>query len=376
MSINAISSLPILAVDLRAIQDNFSAFQRTCAPSKVAAVIKADAYGLGMKEIAKALVAVGCSTFFVAYLEEGISLRQHLNGFSQAGDKEKPQTFAPKVKAPDIYVLEGLQSGQQKEYLLHNLRPVLGTLESAVLWNAEGREQPCALHIDTGMARTGFEARDIPGLSEERLSSLNLSLIMSHYASSDDPFSLQNENQREAFEKLSRVFPGVPRCLANSHGVFLGRSYQGDMVRVGLGLSGFVPSTDLPLKPAVSLTAKIIQLRDLQVGQMVGYNGTWQAKRPTRLATLGIGYADGLPRSLSNTGCFYWEERKLPIRGAVSMDFTTVDVTDVSCHTLRVGDSVTFFHDMATLVDQAKRAGTISYEILAQIGSRCRRVYI
>lgn len=375
MTFNAVTSLPTLTVDLQALRDNFSAFQNKIKPSKVAAVVKADAYGLGMKEVAGALISAGCQTFFVAYLEEGIVLHQHLNTLIQRGGEEGAKASYPHTTTADIYVLEGLQPGQQEKYLSYNLRPVLGTNEAVNLWEREGKNKPCALHIDTGMARTGFEARDIEPLRDQLLS-LNLCLIMSHYASSDDPFSPQNKQQKESFDRMSRAFPGVPTCLANSHGVSLGKSYWGDIVRVGLGLSGFVSSADLPLKPAASLTAKIIQLRDLQVGQTVGYNATWRADRPTRLATIGIGYADGLPRCLSNKGCFYWGETPLPIRGSISMDFTTIDVTDVSCHTLEMGKSVAFFYDKATLERQAKLSGTISYEILAQMGPRCRRIYI
>lgn len=359
------SSFPVMTVDLAAIRHNFLSFQDSISPSKVSAVVKADAYGLGMKPVSKTLFEAGCETFFVAYLEEGLLLREIFEDHS-------PTLTAD--KKPIIYVLEGLQPGHESYYLKAGLQPILGTPDSVERWLRLGNGQPCALHIDTGMARTGFEATEIASLIS-RLSLLPLSLVMSHYASSDDLSTPQNANQKQCFLDGARLFPGVPTCLASSYGVLLEADYWGDQVRIGLGLSGLLPNSGLDLKPAVTLSAKILQIREIEAGQPVGYNATWRADRVTRLATLGIGYADGLPRALSNKGAFYFGVHALPIRGAVSMDFTTVDVTDVSPHILKGGDTVSFFHDAFSLDQQAKGAQTISYELLTGIGQRCRRLY-
>lgn len=347
-----------MIVDLGALRQNYRFFQREVAPATVAAAVKADAYGIGMPPVAEALWEEGCRTFFVAFLEEGLLLHRLL-----------PQAV--------IYILEGLQEGQQEAFVQPNLRPVLGDRRSIELWCSQGASRPCALHIDTGMARTGLEVKEVDGLTEA-IRLLKNVLVMTHYASSDHPTSSQNQGQRDQFVDLAaRLFPGAQTCLANSHGVFLGANYRGDMVRVGMGLSGLIdPSFHQgQLAPAVEVRAKITQLRTIEAGQRVGYKGTWEAPHTTHLATLGMGYADGVPHSLSNKGAFFHGETLFPIVGAVSMDFTTVDVTKAACNTLKVGGELTFFKDSTSLAWQAKQAGTIGYEMLVRLGQRCQRIY-
>ena len=358
-----------LTVDLKVLQDNWRQIARQFAHTECAATIKGDGYGLGIEPVARSLWAAGCRTFFVALPHEGAVVRSIL---------------------PDsaIYVLNGLLAGCAPYYEEHRLIPVLCSLEEVQEWSAHcggaGRRLGGALHIDTGINRLGLSECDVEKLASanEQLSSFNLNLIMTHLSHGDDPGSTVNLQQLESFNRLRALLPKAPASIANSPGCFLGPEFALDMVRPGIALFGGNPfsSRPNPMAPVAYLYAPILQVRDVPIGQQVGYGGTWTAARPSRIAVLGIGYRDGYPRALSYPahdgpahvmiGGHY-----APVVGRVSMDMICVDVTDISDDFARRGVRAEIMGDHVTVDDIARWANTIPYEILTHLGSRFARLY-
>jgi alanine racemase len=345
-------------IDLSSVRHNYQLIQEKVGENRhVLAVVKADAYGLGMAKVAKTLSLAGCTRFVVAFPEEGVLLRNIL-------------------KDAQIYVLSGAWAGLENLFLLQNLIPVINDEDSLRRWHALGKGAPCALHMDTGMARTGFEAPDFENLIPF-MKELNVVCLMSHYANSEDANHPFNETQRSRFETFHALLPHIPTCLANSCALSLKESFWGDFVRPGLSLYGLSGENahNQGLKPAVRVGARIVQIRNLTVGQSVGYGSTWRACRPTRLATLAMGYADGLLRALSNQGYAWIKGAQVPFVGRVSMDFATLDVSDVPPHEASVGDFVDLFYDAKSLHHLALQAHTTPHEFLVGLSSRCARVY-
>ncbi|WP_022681192.1 alanine racemase [Sphingobium bisphenolivorans] len=353
----------ILRIDLDALATNYHVIQRQVAPARVAGVIKADAYGLGAVPVAKALLQAGCRHFFVAHLGEAAALRRAL----PAGTP--------------VFVLNGLHPGAEQECAAIGATPVLNSLDQIARW-AEcarrlGQSLPAALQFDSGMSRLGLPLQEVETLVAERsrLSGIDLTLLMSHLACADDPDALFNAQQRMSFQTVSRHFPGVPRSLDNSGGSFLDRCHF-DVVRAGIGLYGGAPQkVGNPMRPVVSLEARIIQLRNVPAGAAVGYGLTHRCIRPTRIATIPVGYADGWPRHLSNKGSAFIAGQRVPIAGRVSMDSITLDVTDVPERLLYPDAAVELLGPHQSVDDVAADAGTISYEILTQLGRRYHRDY-
>ncbi|MCE2950629.1 MAG: alanine racemase [Alphaproteobacteria bacterium] len=344
-------------IDLGAVRHNFTLLQKAHPAQKIAAVIKADAYGLGTAPIARSLALAGCQHFVVAFPEEGLFLRTVL-------------------KDAKIYVLSGAWEGMERTFVNEKLIPVLNDLESAKRWHSAAPGAPCALHVDTGMARTGFETHDL--LQEKTfLETLNLQFIMSHYANSDDSHHPSNKAQHDLFDEIARHFPTIPTCLANSCALSLDDTYWGNFVRPGLKLYGLSPDTVQKdgYLPAVRVSTRILQVREITPGQNVGYGNTWAATRPTRLATLAMGYADGLLRTLSNKGHVWIQGQKAPLVGRVSMDFATIDVTDLDPAITAVGSWVDLFYDAKSLYEQAHAADTAPHEFLVGLSTRCTRLY-
>ncbi|MBA4117695.1 MAG: alanine racemase [Candidatus Puniceispirillum sp.] len=345
-------------VDLSAVRHNFRVIQEKIGPTRRAlAVVKAGAYGLGLAPVARALRLAGCRHFVVAFPEEAFALRALL-------------------KDVDIYVLSGAFEGMERQFLAQNLIPVLNDEESLLRWQNVGGSAPCAIHIDTGMARTGLEPKDFERLLDV-IQCLNTVCLMSHFAASDLADHPFNETQRARFEALCALMPHVSTCFANSCGLTLGSAFWGDFVRPGLSLYGLAPenAAEYGLRSALQVRARLIQVRTIDAGQSVGYAMTWQAQRPSRIATVAMGYADGLPRDLGNKGCMWLDGQEVPIIGRVSMDFTTLDLTDLPPVQGRVGDWVDLFYDGVTLSRQAQAAGTAPHTFLVGLGPRCARVY-
>jgi alanine racemase len=333
-----------LTVRLSAIAANYRVYRRLAGPTAVAAVVKADAYGLGAAHVGPALAGAGCDSFFVACLEEAIALRGLL----------------PRAR---IFVLDGAPADAVPALMRHRLTPVLNSLGEIAAWSAAanvGRDVlDAVVHVDTGMNRLGLPGYELAVLSAEsarRLSGLNLVLVMSHLACSDDPADRLNALQLSRFRQALAMLPSAPASLAASHGVMLGAEYRFDLVRPGVALYGANPHlregtgspAPNPMQTAAVLTARVLQLRRIDSGESVGYGATFHAKRPAMLATIALGYADGFPRALSNKGVAVVGGTRVPIVGRVSMDLTILDVTGLA-EAPHVGDVAELLGDHVEL---------------------------
>ncbi len=372
MDVVAPVSAPVrLRIDLTALAGNWSALARRAAPGRCAAVIKANAYGTGVSEAAPALWAAGARVFFVAHFNEGIAARRALPAEAL------------------IYVLNGLESGAKPaDYVEHRLAPAIGGEEELERWSAfaarRNQTSPCALHLDTGMNRLGFASfAHLQSAMETHGASSGADLLMSHFVSSEIPGDPINQAQIERFEAARAAFPSLAASLANSSGMFLDPSPIYDLARPGYALYGGnpTPGSPNPMRPVVTLTAAIQQIRSIETGMSCGYNAQWTARRPTRLATLLIGYADGLPRGAGATDARPGAEvavagRRASLVGRVSMDLAIVDVTDLPEDRVRAGDPVELFGETIDLDDFAVRSGTIGYHLLTSLGPRYQREYV
>ena len=351
----------ILHIDLAAIVENWRLLAARAAPGAVAGVVKANAYGLGADKVAPALRAAGCRHFFVAHLAEGIALRETLGS------------------GPVIAVLNGFAPGADGDAALVPVLNSLGdVLAHAAAGRSAGQARRALLHLDTGMARLGLDAVEQARLVADHslLAGLDLLYIMTHLACADEPNHPLNAEQAARFDRACAVLPKFKRSFANSSGLFLGADYASDLARPGCALYGINPTPGLPnpLRQVLRLEAPVLQIREIPAGASVGYGASFMAARPSRIATIAVGYADGYLRSLSGQGGAAYRGLMLPLVGRVSMDLITLDVTDVPG--LVPGDAVTLIGGAAPSPDDlAARAGTIGYEILTSLGARYRRAY-
>ncbi|PAL22496.1 alanine racemase [Sphingopyxis sp. GW247-27LB] len=354
-----------LDIDLDALRANYRMLAERVAPARCGAVVKANAYGLGVARVGAALHREGCRTFFVAQLCEAGPL---------AG-----------VVGPDatIFILNGLDPGSEAACAAAGAVPVLNSLSQVARWRAHaralGRTLPAALQVDSGMSRLGLPAEDAialaadPALARE----LDLRLLMTHLACADEPGRAANANQLAAFRALAAHFPTVPASIANSGGVFLPADFHGDLARPGVALFGVDPGPDARgLRPVVRLDARVLQIRTVAAGAGVGYGLDHVASAPQRLATIALGYADGWPRCLGGMGGAWHRGARLPIVGRVSMDSLTVDIGALAEGDLAEGDFVEFLGPSQSLADVARNAGTIAYEILTRLGARHARIFV
>ncbi len=347
-----------LTVRLGAITANYKDFRRMAGSASVAGMVKADGYGLGAAFVGPALAAMGCDTFFVARLEEGIALRQVL-------------------KDVRIFVLDGAPLAAAPALVAHRLTPVLNSLKQIADFSA-GATGPrdAAIHIDTGMNRLGLSQEEVSLLAAEwrtRLKKITPVLLMSHLACGDEAKNKLNETQLARFRAALAMLPPAPASLAASGGIYLGSDYHFDLVRPGIGLYGGAPQEGCPpLRTAVVISARVLQTRRIDRGESVGYAATFHAKRPTMLATVALGYAGGIPRSLSNKGIAHTGGGNATYAGRVSMDMIVLDVTDLPG--IRTDDVVELLGDHVLLEDMAALAGTNAYEILT--GLKLPRHYV
>ena len=354
----------VLTIDLDAIAANYRLLCAKAAPAACAGVVKADAYGLGVERVAPALAAAGCTDFFVAHIDEGIRLRGILTD-------------------ANIHVLNGLPSGLAPLFADNRLIPVLNSLAEIDDWSAFSalQETPLAadVHIDTGMSRLGLPPAELEVLAGEpgRLSAIRPAYLMSHLACADEPGHPMNREQLAAFRRVRAALPGIPASFANSPGIFLGGEYHFDLVRPGVALYGVepIPGQSNRLAQVVLLEGKVLQIRDVDTPQTVGYGATHRIDRGGKIATVAVGYADGYIRSLSNSGGAYFSGVRAPVVGLVSMDLITLDVTDIPENLSRPGMPVELIGPNNPVERLAQDAGTIGYEILTGLGARYHRVY-
>jgi alanine racemase len=354
----------VLTVDLAALQANYRLISSKLAGGATAsAVVKADAYGIGIGPAATALWAAGARDFFVAHADEGVTLRGHL------ADAR-------------IHVLNGAHAGAEDAFLEYNLIPALNCLDDAARWRAfcvrVDRPLPCVLHVDTGMCRLGLDRREYARVVADPalLDGLDIQTVMSHLASADED-SPQNAQQLALFRDARAHLPMGRASFANSSGVFLSPDYHFDLARPGVALYGVnpTPGSPNPMAQVVRLKAKILQVRDVDSAETVGYGATHRIAGPSRIATLPVGYADGYLRSLGNRATAYIGDYEAPLVGRVSMDLITIDVTAVPEAQCRPGMTVDLIGPRHTVDDLAVQAGTIGYEILTSLGRRYHRVY-
>lgn len=356
-----------LSISVPAVQENFltltermSAQQTYCA-----AVVKADCYGLGAGALAPALWQVGARVFFVAQLAEALELRQ----------------LVPEAA---IYVFSGLRRAEIPLFAHYRLIPVLNRLEEVELWlghaGAQGQQIPAAVHIDTGMARLGLDEGEIKRLKEraELLKAFSPLLYISHLANAEAKAHEGNLVQLANFNAALAGLPVGQRSLINSAGCFLPADYSFELARPGAALYGLnpTPGNPNPMQAVIGLSAPILQTRSLVKGDTVGYGSTWTAGQDSRVATLSIGYADGLGRALSNQGTVFIGGTPCPVIGRISMDLISVDVTHLREDQSFPGVQAEIIGPHQSVDDLAKAAGTIGYEILTRLGPRFARTYI
>ncbi len=356
----------LLTIDLGAVRANYTLLRGRLNGSACAAVVKADAYGLGAAQVAPVLVKAGCRHFFVAHLDEAIALRPHL------------PTDA------DLFILNGLPPGAEATCVAHHATPVLNSLAQIDAWTALARDRghtlPAILQVDTGMSRLGLSRAELATLADDprRLDGVALRYVMSHLACAEQQDHRLNSEQLDDFRRARRALPSAPASLANSSGIFLGTDYHFDLVRPGAALYGIAPVAGQPnpMRPVIRLQGRVVQVREIEAGAAVGYGATWRASGPCRIATVSVGYADGFPRSLSNRGTAAVGATPVPLIGIVSMDTVTFDVSDVPTDALAPGGFVDLIGEGNPVDAVANRAGTIGYEILTNLGRRYYRHYV
>jgi alanine racemase len=362
-----------VTIDLGAIAENYRVLSRLSAPAKTAAVVKADAYGLGIAQVVPALVLAGCETFFVAMPAEALAVRE----------------AAPVAR---VYVLNPLlDRDAARSFHQARLRPVLNTMRDVALWGGvSGRDHRYALNVDTGMNRLGVTPGEAIGLADITGFEGPLpALVMSHLACADEPDHPKNREQLESFQRVRAAFAGIESSLANSAGVLLGSDYHFDLTRPGIALyaGGRFGTGRTEMRQAVTLELRVAQIRHAKSGEMVSYGATERLKRDTVIAVVSAGYADGILRSASGTGVPLREAvpqggagfvggRRVPILGRVTMDLTMFDVTDLGPDAVKTGDWIELYGPNISLDEAAKAAGTISYELLTGLGTRFERRYV
>ncbi len=360
---------PVLTIDLGALRHNCEVLRRAVAPATLSAVVKANAYGTGVERVAPVLAAAGVTTFFVAFLSEGLQVRRCLEAHGRGSST--------------IYVLGGLPAGCESLMDMHRLTPILNTLDEVNRWSAYARRhgaQPAALHVDTGMNRLGLSLGDVDRLGRDpaAFADLDITLILSHLACADEPTHPMNSRQLEAFRTALGLLPPAPASLIGSAGLWLGPEYRFDLVRAGIALYGGnpCPGRDSPLRPVVHLHAPVLQIREIAAGQSIGYGATYVANTSSRAAIVALGYGDGFLRALSNHVVIRHNGFALSLMGRVSMDSIALDVTAMSEDQIKVGDRIAILSQETTIDDLAEAAGTIPYEILTLLGQRYRRRYV
>lgn len=367
----------ILQIDLKAIADNYDLLCRKTKKSICSGVVKTNAYGLGLETVSLTLAASGCNHFFVTHIEEGIRLRTILNNRL--------------YKDIDIYVLHGIARDTEPLYREHNLIPILNHEQDLELWINYSKKNnlgplPSILHIDTGMTRLGLSSKKFERFINETewKKYLNVKMVMSHLACGDSYGHEFNQAQLDEFKQKAQYFNDVKLSLCNSAGVFLGSEYHLDMVRPGGALYGVSPNPNelQTMKPVIRLKAEVVEIHDVDPGTNIGYGGVRKVGRKSKIATLFVGYSDGISRRISqgpeenDIWCVTYKDHSFPLIGRVSMDLLTVDVTDAPEGLIHEGVYLDLIGQKNTIGDLAQKLDTIGHEILTSIGSKANIQYI
>ncbi|MDC0737396.1 alanine racemase [Cognatishimia sp. SS12] len=342
-------STATLSIDLSALVRNWRALdaKSTC---ETGAVVKADGYGLGVARVARALAQAGVRKFFVAATEEGVAVRQALG------------------PGPEINVFSGHMPGDTDMIHDMQLTPMINSIDQMLRHVESLPGAPFGVQLDTGMNRLGMEPAEWAALREIAVQQ-NATLIMSHLACADEPEHAMNAQQLAQFKDMTSGL-NIPRSLSATGGILLGKDYHFDLTRPGVGLYGGAPFADA--EPVAHVSIPVIQCRDLEAGETVGYSNTWTAARPSRVATIAAGYADGLLRAMGPDISVYHGSEACPVIGRISMDMIGVDITDLG-EDPRELDILTEDQTVDVL---AEAAGTIGYEILTSLGARYQRRYL
>lgn len=338
-----------LTIDLDAICDNWRALDAKTA-GETAAVVKANSYGLNAEHVAPALAAIGVRKFFVAAAEEGVAIRQALGA------------------GVDIMVFSGHMDTDTPLIQDHNLTPLLNSVDQLIRHAERLPHHSFGIQLDTGMNRLGMEPEEWAAVRDIALR-LGPKMIMSHLACSDDPPHDMNERQLAAFRDMTAGVNCI-KSLAATGGILLGPKYHFDLTRPGIGLYGGFPFS--AAKPVVRLDIPVIQARDVDTGETVGYSNTWTAPSPRKIATVAAGYADGITRAMGPQTALFHGAIPCPIVGRISMDLIGVDITALD----QTPDFLTLLNGEQTVDTLADNAGTIGYEILTSLGNRYQRTYL
>ena len=352
-------------IDTKKIKENFLYMAQQASPSIPTIVLKSDAYGMGLLPVAQVLLPQGIQHIFVSTLEEALILRSMYNQVA-------------------IYVLNGTWTYPLDILSQKNITPVLLSRRDIEHWNLQGEKEdkqlPAILQVDIGMGRFGLSIEEAKKFvsEQQKYPYIQFEFLLGHLSSASDPESLQNEIERQRFEKFRTLFPDLKSTLANSAGILLGKDYHYEMVRMAIALYGGAPleKRPNPLQQAVTLQGRIVQIRDVKKGEKVGYDGLYVMPENGRIATLNIGFADGLPRALSNKGYAYIQGFKVPIAGRISMDWASLDVTHIPEEILANEQWATFIGEGIPVDEVASLASTTSYDILSRLSARVERIYI
>ena len=343
----------ILNINIKNLIHNYKFFKSLKKNLIVSPTIKANAYGLGDRKIFNLLVKNGCKHFFVATLNEGLNLNN-------------------KNKSVNIYILNGVQNYGLKNFSNSNLIPVLNSIEEYE--KVKNLNMDYAIHLDTGINRLGIPYDEIHKID---VKDKYMKLVISHLSSSDEYKNRYNKKQKNIFNNLVKNFhKNQIFSLANSHGTILDKTYLFDMIRPGIGIYGCFENKELEkkIKNVITLRGKIIQIKDIKKNQYIGYNRTLKTKKKLKVAIIGLGYEDGIPRILSNNGFVYFKKDRFKIIGRISMDTFTIDISKCS-YDLKVGMHIDIINDEHKIDKFAKKCRTISYEVLTSIGNRVHRNY-
>ena len=356
----------VLTIDLGALKSNYRLLRDLAPNADCAALVKANAYGVGIEQVAPALQEAGCRIFFVSTIDEATALRT-ITGTE-----------------PQILVLNGLSNAETEPFLELELTPVLNDLGQIAQWSKQAqisqRKVPAVIHFDTGMSRLGLPEDEAQMLGEDptMIEDMDIKYVMSHLVSSEEYGNPLNGIQLERFTTICNRLPKVQASLANSSGIFLGPEYHFDLVRPGVALYGVNPQPGQPnpMAEVVQLKAKISQIRRVDTPQTVGYGAAHRITQPTKIATIPLGYADGYMRSLTGRGYCYVGGIRVPVVGRVSMDLITLDVTSVPDDLTCPGSEVDVIGGPVPIDELAAAGDTIAYELLTSLGSRYQRIYL